>query len=569
MITPHVCTERWTEVESRRLILTLRFPCTIRGKRKDAVQVIEDAISSINQARFLLLAKEIDPNTGWEALDAVPSISTKTASTDVARRPNQELEQVLACLQIDVLHCKYRLLLALGVEHSQRGAAGRAATNASTRLKRTREQTIYGSKSRKQIREEEEEAGRDQKRPLLPPKQWERDLVNGCNKNCYERAIVLIEMARLPRLSDERQRILQEAVNAIAEAEASEARIEDQVSCAPSKERTPRCNPPRLVMRSATAMIVSADPWRQPSGEEPKEVAGYSLYCKGEGSGVAVSLNNVEFRGTGITRKQGEKIIVHGLTPNESYVFAVAPMDPQGKVIGGIGATSVPVVALLPLPTLQLWGNIALSASQMKLSQLTRASGLRLYSHFVTEGPRRNLYEQNPTDRDMLRVERIERAPQALLRVFAQVLIALTDLMERETLQAPQDDSWMVPEDFNNVGLKSHLLRLRTCKKLLMAVFIAAGIDDEELCCKACLRAYNLLLPLLQLRRTPSTLLQAYSVMHSSVRVFLKAASEVSEGARARAERGVMHSDVRRVLCCLSKAMVGLSRDSDEPQLLR
>lgn len=68
-----------------RAWVALRLSQTLekRGKRKDAVQVIEDAIASINQARFLLLAKEIDPRTGWEALDAVPSISTKTASTDV------------------------------------------------------------------------------------------------------------------------------------------------------------------------------------------------------------------------------------------------------------------------------------------------------------------------------------------------------------------------------------------------------------------------------------------------------------------------------------------------------
>lgn len=484
----------------------------------------------------------------------------------VERRPNLEMEQALACLQVDVLHCKYRLLLALGVEHSQRGAAGRQATNASTRLKRTREQTIYGAKSRKQLREEEEGAERDRGRPLLPPKQWERDLVNGCNKNCYERAIVLIEMARLPRLSDERQRILQEAMSAIAEAEASEARIEDQVSSPPSLERTAKPNPPRLVMRSATAMILSADPWRQPKGGASKDVAGYALYCKNEGSGVAVSLNNVEFRGTGITRRQGEKIIVHGLVPNESYVFALSPMDPRGKVIGGIGETSVPVVALLPMPTLLLWGHVSLSASQMKLGQLTRSSGLRLYSHFVAEGPRRSLWQQNPMDRDMLRVDRIQRAPQALLRVFCQVLVGLTDLVENETLNGEAPDTWMVPEDFTDVDLKSHLLRLRTSKKLLMAVFVAAGIDDEQLCCKVGLRAYNLLLPLLQLRRTPSMLLQAYSVIHSSVRVFLKAA-EAAGGEKAA--RGVKHPDVRRVLCCLSKAMVGVARDADEPDLLR
>jgi hypothetical protein len=68
--------------------------------------------------------------------------------------------QLLACLQVDILHCKYRCILALGVEHSVRLAASKQVTNAAERLKRTKEQTIYGTKSRKQLREEEEEAVR-------------------------------------------------------------------------------------------------------------------------------------------------------------------------------------------------------------------------------------------------------------------------------------------------------------------------------------------------------------------------------------------------------------------------
>jgi hypothetical protein len=63
-------------------------------KRKEALRVIESALEAVNEARFLFLSKEIDPHTGWTALDAIPSISTKTASCAVARRPNEEVEQV-------------------------------------------------------------------------------------------------------------------------------------------------------------------------------------------------------------------------------------------------------------------------------------------------------------------------------------------------------------------------------------------------------------------------------------------------------------------------------------------
>ncbi len=68
--------------------------------------MIEAALEAVNEARFLLLSKEIDPHTGWEALDAVPSISTRTALSTVERRPHEELEQVLT-QQTDVILCDY------------------------------------------------------------------------------------------------------------------------------------------------------------------------------------------------------------------------------------------------------------------------------------------------------------------------------------------------------------------------------------------------------------------------------------------------------------------------------
>jgi hypothetical protein len=44
-----------------------------------------------------------------------------------------------------------------------------------------------------------------------------------------------------------------------------------QVSRKPLTERSRVPGPPRLIMRSATAIIMAADPWRQPKGQE-KEV---------------------------------------------------------------------------------------------------------------------------------------------------------------------------------------------------------------------------------------------------------------------------------------------------------
>jgi hypothetical protein len=132
-----------------------------------------------------------------------------------------------------------------------------------------------------------------------------------------------------------------------------------------------------------------------------------------------------------------------------------------------------------------------------------------------------------------------------------------------------------VAEDFTSVALSSHLIRLRTCKKLLAAVYIAAGIDDEQLVCKAALRAHHLLLPLLQLRRTPAFLFQVYAVIHSAIRVFLRrggageGGADAGHGDSAQALRGVHHPQVRRVLCCISRAAVSCAQILEEPKLLQ
>lgn len=127
--------------------------------------------------------------------------------------------------------------------------------------------------------------------------------------------------------------------------------------------------------------------------------------------------------------------------------------------------------------------------------------------------------------------------------------------------------SVQVAEDYADVHLGTHLLRLRACKKLLMAVYIATGIQDESLACKAGLRAYNLLLPLLQLRRPPGFLFQAYAVVHSALRVFLT--QEHVAGEESRVRSGVEHPEVRRVLCCISHAIVTCAKNLDEPELLK
>ena len=55
-----------------------------------------------------------------------------------------------------------------------------------------------------------------------------------------------------------------------------------------------------------------------------------------------------------------EPLIVTGLQPNKTYIFAVAAYAADGKLIGdSIGDTSRPLVASHDMPVIVLWGLLA------------------------------------------------------------------------------------------------------------------------------------------------------------------------------------------------------------------
>lgn len=69
---------------------------------------------------------------------------------------------------MDLLHMKHRNMLTVGVNEARQHAARLEAKAAKERLQRTRDQRLFGTKSRKQLREEAEQALRARARPELP-----------------------------------------------------------------------------------------------------------------------------------------------------------------------------------------------------------------------------------------------------------------------------------------------------------------------------------------------------------------------------------------------------------------
>jgi len=568
----------WVQLDDALLCGTvavrLSFILEKRNRKEDALLVAEQAMETLNRARSNLVLQDISASEDWKERFALSSLSTNTGNIHVPRRPNEQLEQSLACLHVDVLHARFRIILQLGVDDARREAGGVEAKHALERLQRTKDQALFGAKSRKKVRQEWEQAERDQHRPVLPKAAIERQLLASCNRNLYEKAIVLIEMARLPRKGPERSALLAQAFDALAAAEQDQVRVARQVNEAPSTVRSRLPQAPRLVMRGATEMILMADPWRQAAHAKPPpgsrdgnapalpEVVGLALFAKEQGSGVAVSLNNVGYRGCGVPRPLGHKILISGLEPNESYVFAVAAFDRHGHVIGGIGETSDAVVAQVALPLMYMFAELSLSAHAMGCREMAQEAAIKVYSALVISGQPRRLWEQSAVSRDVLNLPAITRSPPAMLRLFALLLMQMGEAADAQASQTHVGG-------LRKSQLSQHTSRLAAAKKLVMAVYVAGGIDDQALACKAAIQLYHLLVPLLSMKVWHASMMQALTVVRLAIRVMFDA-HKAGEGQGDASGGGPsMTPQVRRVLSCLSSAVLRCVDEVEEEDLLK
>ena len=91
--------------------------------------------------------------------------------------------------------------------------------------------------------------------------------------------------------------------------------------------------PPKPIMVSRTSTTITMRlPYFRPitDHKEYRNIAKIALFGKESGSGVAVSLNNSEFPGTGVKFDPGSVVTVSRLTPNKKYVFACGAYTQDG-----------------------------------------------------------------------------------------------------------------------------------------------------------------------------------------------------------------------------------------------
>jgi hypothetical protein len=125
-------------------------------------------------------------------------------------------------------------------------------------------------------------------------------------------------------------------------------------------KKTPVPLKPIMICRTSTSITMKL-PFYKPITEYKswRNISKVALYGKPSGSGVAVSLNNTDYDGTGEKHSQGHIVHVTGLIQNEKYVFAAGGYTADGICVNGIGETCKDILTLMPLSLHQLSGYLA------------------------------------------------------------------------------------------------------------------------------------------------------------------------------------------------------------------
>ena len=221
---------------------------------------------------------------------------------------------------------------------------------------------------------------------------------------------------------------------------------------------------------------------------------------------MAVSLNSVDFRGCGERRPLGGgeddydpmagTIVLRGLPAGGQCVFAVAAYDAEGGLIGHVGATSAPIVAALPLPRLHIWATLALSAAQLGCDTVALAAAAQV------EASRDALAADAAVEQDPRAAAAERMVPLGLHRAARLVPgAAARRLAARGGGLARRRRRERQRRRARRAAARGAGGDARARQAAALALQLALAVDDGALSGAALQGLWNLIVPLLRLRR--------------------------------------------------------------------
>ncbi|MEW5312856.1 MAG: hypothetical protein WDW38_004457 [Sanguina aurantia] len=411
-----------------------------------------------------------------------------------------DTEQELTCLHTDITAQLFRVQLRIGVAEQQGKADCTRRTLLDTIARREEHASIFGSRTATEKRGDDLSLAAASSTTSNPAMK-ERELLTAVGKNAYEHALLLMQMA--PFQSDTQRQIalLQEAGELLVKAQAYE---DAEFACMqPAAQARTRSSDaplaPRVLQRNRNSVTLTHFPLQLRGSRRP---ASFSVLCKSYGAGVGLSINKtaMEYPGSGIPAPLDSRVTVNGLRSNDTYIFAVVAYDEAGAVIGGIGASSPEIVAALPLPLYLCYGQLAATACQLGLWGVAKRASAVLLPHFVITSADRPIWEANPMDLQVVHRPHLSACAKPLLRSVIHCIYGYTGVsLSQEIGSLHPAAAPPPPAELKTPQLQEQVVRLRSCRTLLIAMQLSALLPDEMLIEEGALRSYNMLGPLLAL----------------------------------------------------------------------
>ena len=163
-------------------------------------------------------------------------------------------------------------------------------------------------------------------------------------------------------------------------------------------------------------------------GGKKGSLASLAVYGKPSGSGVAVSLHNDDYPGTGVEKEAGSIVQVTGLLPNHKYVFAAG-----GYPHGPIGETC-DVFTELPLSTTLIQAYLAEISFKLKHYAIAKKAAESVCARFMDKSESQAFHQLN--------FARIETKSFPLLKQVAECFLmigALSKLMKTDPRNKSKD----------------------------------------------------------------------------------------------------------------------------------
>lgn len=262
---------------------------------------------------------------------------------------------------------------------------------------------------------------------------------------------------------------------------------------------------PVMIARTSTSITMKL-PFYKPITEYKswRNIKSVALYGKPSGSGVAVSLNNTDYDGTGSKRPPGSVVNVTGLIPNEKYVFAAGGYTADSICVNGIGETSNDILTLLPISLHQLYGYLA--EISFKLGHYTIAKQMAEYlcSHFIIK----NDFKYSFLDARINPVLafRLNRELVSLISPIEAKQVAETFIILAKVSKIVKNDVQKRAEK-HELKVENQKMDMKIANYMILALEIAIGINRYSLIKKVVDSLYNHLIPYFSMTIQPHLLM--------------------------------------------------------------